>query len=378
MAREPARRYPTAAALRDDLERFLDGRPILGRPVPAWQRALGWARRRPAVAALLSLVIVLACGLLGGVASWASSLSWHNRQLEIHIARANAKAAEAEKAQQVAQERQQHADAHRVAASLRRAREALDARQIELAQDILHEISPELGENAAAGFAWGYLWRQATRDFTQLWGHEATVDPPLISANGTMLVTRDVTGQTLVWNLRPDMPPDRPQAALAIPHPNDGVLRLVLSSNGHYLASTTRRAPVAAVVFDTATGRLLMRLSGDPSSRLIASDFDGESRRLLLLGENASREPKILWWEIGREASVPHSRPLGAPAYIVAPPCIGRNIAAFVDKENKVKLYDPLTGELEGPWVLRQRATWGSLAFTLYRPTAVCLRGSSH
>ena len=91
-----------------------------------------------------------------------------------------------------------------------------------------------------------------------------------------------------------------------------------------------------------------MRLSGDPSSRLIASDFDGESRRLLLLGENASREPKILWWEIGREASVPHSRPLGAPAYIVAPPCIGRNIAAFVDKENKVKLYDPLTGELGG------------------------------
>ena len=218
MAREPNGRYQTAAALRDDLVRFLDGRPILGRPVPLWQRSLAWARRRPAVAALLSLVILLGCGLVGGVAAWASWLSWHNRQLEIQIARADAKEHEADRERKVAQDRQQHADRHRYAASLRRAREALDARQIELAQDILHEIKPASAAESA-DFPWGYLWRQAARDFTQLWGHEARVHPPLISADGSTLVTGDITGKILVWTLAPVWSPTARARSSPCPEP---------------------------------------------------------------------------------------------------------------------------------------------------------------
>jgi WD40 repeat protein len=50
--KEPGRRYDSAAALADDLQRWLDGEPVVARPIPAAVRAWKWARRRPALAAL--------------------------------------------------------------------------------------------------------------------------------------------------------------------------------------------------------------------------------------------------------------------------------------------------------------------------------------
>jgi tetratricopeptide (TPR) repeat protein len=75
LQKRPASRYASAAALADDLERFLDGRPILARPVGRIERAIKWARRRPAQAALLA-VSTLAL-LLG-----AAGVAWH--QIELH------------------------------------------------------------------------------------------------------------------------------------------------------------------------------------------------------------------------------------------------------------------------------------------------------
>jgi hypothetical protein len=63
LRKEPEQRYHGADALAEDLRRWLEGEPIVARPVGAAARLAKWARRRPAVAGLLAAVVFL---LLGG------------------------------------------------------------------------------------------------------------------------------------------------------------------------------------------------------------------------------------------------------------------------------------------------------------------------
>jgi hypothetical protein len=62
LAKEPRQRYATAAALADDLRRFLDGKAVKARPVGPVGRGWRWARRNPLVAAALGLVLFTVAG----------------------------------------------------------------------------------------------------------------------------------------------------------------------------------------------------------------------------------------------------------------------------------------------------------------------------
>ncbi|MBN9119526.1 MAG: protein kinase [Planctomycetes bacterium] len=65
LEKDPARRYPSAEALADDLRRFLDDRPTRARPVRNYERVRLWAKRNPVVAGLIAaLVAVLALVLV--------------------------------------------------------------------------------------------------------------------------------------------------------------------------------------------------------------------------------------------------------------------------------------------------------------------------
>ena len=56
LAKRPEDRYESAAALADDLQRFLQGFPISARAVGPWTRLVRWSQRNPLIAALLGTI----------------------------------------------------------------------------------------------------------------------------------------------------------------------------------------------------------------------------------------------------------------------------------------------------------------------------------
>src|SRR5882724_4331452 len=68
LEREPSARYHSAGDLAQDLELWLEGRPIAGHPVSAPVRALRWSRRNPAVAAMAALLLALVAAV--GIMAW--------------------------------------------------------------------------------------------------------------------------------------------------------------------------------------------------------------------------------------------------------------------------------------------------------------------
>jgi serine/threonine protein kinase len=85
LEKEPERRYTSAAALGEDLERWTVGLPILARPPTPPERLFKWARRNPAIAGLVvALHRVAGAGLAGIIWQWQATQEelWNSRLLE--------------------------------------------------------------------------------------------------------------------------------------------------------------------------------------------------------------------------------------------------------------------------------------------------------
>lgn len=87
--KDPQRRYQTASALQDDLQRFLDGRTIRARQASEFEKIVKAIKRRPAISALVLLLFV---SLIAGTA--LTTWKWREATKALAIAQQEAKSRE--------------------------------------------------------------------------------------------------------------------------------------------------------------------------------------------------------------------------------------------------------------------------------------------
>ena len=237
--KRPGRRYGTASALAEDLERWVAGQPIAARRVGAAERAWLWCRRRPvvaslggAVAALLLLAALLAA--FGYAKQHAADESQrvaigkkeeqHRAEEEQHIKdeereRAAATArAEKERAEQEA-EKVRREDYRK---DMRKAAKFAEDEQLTPLADLLEKWRPGEGQGDVREWEWHYLNALARRAslttptgaasrpdegvYFALEGHKSAVVAFDWSPDGRRLASWDDQGGLKVWDLTTGRP----------------------------------------------------------------------------------------------------------------------------------------------------------------------------
>lgn len=91
LEKDPAKRYSTAADFADELQRFVNGDPIIARPITRRERVWKWCKRNPKVATLTGLAAsLLLCLLFGGL---ITSVIINEQKKAEKVARLDAEAA---------------------------------------------------------------------------------------------------------------------------------------------------------------------------------------------------------------------------------------------------------------------------------------------
>jgi WD40 repeat protein/serine/threonine protein kinase len=237
LEKNPGRRYDSARALADDLNRWLRGEPILARPGPLWERAFKWARRRPApavgLAAVLLLLLVLGVGFV--------SLS------QMHAASQQA----------------------RWRLQLEQVQGEITSCDPTLADELLRQFPQE-----RRGWEWHYLQRLRLRGPLPPLRGQNGLTRVTFSPDGNWLASADLAGRVELWDAKTH------QLVKRLEGENKPVRGLAFSPDGTHLATAANDGLVKIWNVDSGEVRSLT----GPAANFWSVAFSPDGRRLVTAG----------------------------------------------------------------------------------------------
>jgi eukaryotic-like serine/threonine-protein kinase len=365
----PGKRYASAEALANDLDRYLSGEPIVARPVTRSERAVKWARRKPAIAALMGLVAIVAALGLGGVMwQWRAAVrarnvadkESQNAKVQANLAegrRVEAEVRRQEAEQARAKEKEQTTLAERRLQDTLKA-QAEEKKQTELAQQRLYDVRmnlvqhywedfngellqqglyEQLSSNQRGidrrGFEWFYWQRKMSSGHITLKGHTGPVKSVAFSPDGKRLASASDDHAVKVWDAGTG------KETLALNGHTQWVYSVAFSPDGKRLASASYDRTLK--VWDAATGQETLTLKGHTSA-VWSVVFSPDGRRLA----SASSDQTVKMWDVatGQETLTLKGHKGGLSPESVAYGPDGKRLA-LASFDGTVSVWDAATGQ---------------------------------
>lgn len=315
LAKDPGRRYPTAHSLAEELARFLDGKPILERPVGTMERLWLWRRRRPMVAALaasvlLLLVIVATGAALAMLRIAAAHRAEHQERAKAESANADLRAANRQLARTVDLLELQQAEDHfrandaamgvaHLTAILRRnpSQSVAAARLVSALTHrdwVLPQAPPIRHEQGVRCSTFSPDGRQVltvSKDGTARVSDSLTtrtlfllpqpgeVASARASADGTRIVTASSDGTARIWNATNGL-----AVTPSLRH-RDRVHWAEFSRDNHHVA--TASSDRTAAVWNASSGALTRQLAGHDAP-VLRAHFSPDGQRLATVTESGA------------------------------------------------------------------------------------------
>jgi WD40 repeat protein len=373
LQKDPRQRYATAETLADDLCRFGKGEPIRARPISHGERALKWARRRPAAAGLIGLGAVTLAALAALIAGlfYGARLEAERNEAENQRGRAEAARLEADLAKGEVERQRDLVRRTGYAAHTSLAMSAWRDADISQMLLLLNEQRPErTGGKDLRGFEWYYLrglghsdlltlhghvgvsrgvrfspdgrsvaaaaqehavklWDASTgQEIRTLRGHADDVEDVAFSPDGLRLATASDDGTIKVWDAH---------TSQVIHTLKAHVRRVCFSPDGFRLASASKDR--TACVWDAQTGQNLLTVKGHRAA-VSGVAFSPDGLRLA----TASDDGTARVWDVatGRQIHLLRGH-TGVVEDVLFSPDGLRLVTASEDRA--VKVWDAATGQ---------------------------------